>query len=279
MKKLAGIILLTAAVILTAGCISATDSVVGTWSLTEPVILGDYTYTYTLTFNEDGSGQAVYTYSDEPRDRIYPLVWEKTGEDTYWYEYIECLTLSDDKKSLTDFGGYEFTLGEGEEIIGGTWTETKQDEIGNTGTYVFMEDGTCTLTLSSETEEQITVEYRWSMPTKNQIAIHAYYYPYTITEDKIVIIDEGEDIIFEKINGEWIENPTYGDLRSKLQFLDDGTCIETSYIGETDEVYGTLYWYWEAEEDGKSGILIQRYTEEVMIQEDGTLINTGMVKY
>ncbi|MBR5143358.1 MAG: hypothetical protein IKW56_06665, partial [Methanocorpusculum sp.] len=95
MKKIAGLLLLTAAVILTAGCVTTADPIVGSWQTTEPIQFDGYTLSYQATFEEDGTGELIYSYSDIEGDNTYPLLWEKTG-DTYHYEVFYYFTISED---------------------------------------------------------------------------------------------------------------------------------------------------------------------------------------
>ena len=272
MKKLAGILLLTAAVILTAGCISTADPIVGTWELTEPLQYDDYSFTYSLKFNEDGTGTEVASYSDEPRDSIYNLVWEKTGENTYRYEAFDAFILSEDGKFMTDWAGYTYALAEGEEIIGGIWTETAVDEDGERFTYVFEEGGECIRTIYSDGEEPQIASFMWSMEDENQIIIWMYE-TYTINDDGIMTTSVDETVTFTDVDGVWIETPQVGPRTTTFQFFDDGSCIQTNYVGDTDEVYVMYYLYWEEEEDGKSGVLKQRYAFDMTLEEDGTLVD------
>ena len=62
MKKLAGILLL-AAVILTAGCVTTADPIVGSWQTPEPIQYEDFSSSYLITFEEDGTGEVIYSYS------------------------------------------------------------------------------------------------------------------------------------------------------------------------------------------------------------------------
>ena len=274
MKKLAGILLLTAAVILTAGCVSTADPIVGTWELTEPVQNDDYSYTYIMTINEDGTGTKVYSYSNEPRDSIHNLVWEKTGENTYQYETFDAFILSEDGKIMTDWGGYTYSLADGEEIIGGLWTETAVDEKGNRATYVFEENGYAVRTVYSEGAEPKVMSFMWTMEDEKQIYLW-YYYPYVINEDGTltVTIDASNERTFEEIDGVWIQTPRNVEYLNTIELFDDGTGIMKYYVGETNEVAACYYWYWEEAEDGKSGVLKEAYIDDVELLEDGTLVD------
>ena len=270
MKKLAGILLLTAAVILTAGCISTADPIVGTWELTEPLQYDDHSLTYSLTFNEDGKSgmlKETYQYSDEEIYPNYPIVWEKTGENTYRYEAICTLTLSEDKKTLTDWAGYTFALSEGEEVFGGAWTEVTDDEYADI--IILNEDGTCLM--KSHDSEPAVEEYLWSMLDSNQILIW-FYETYVINDEGKLTTSYWDEAVFEEVDGVWT-SPRVDEYRTTFQFLDDGDCIQTIYIGNPDEVYGIYYWYFEEAEDGKSGVLKERFIYEVKLLEDGTLVD------
>ncbi|HJJ69495.1 MAG TPA: hypothetical protein O0Y02_02565, partial [Methanocorpusculum sp.] len=141
MKKLAGILLL-AAVILTAGCVTTADPIVGSWQTPEPIQYEDFSTSYLITFEEDGTGELIYSYSDEANDYTYPILWEKT-DGIYQYEALTVFTFSEDGKTMTDNAQYTYRLEKDGEMFGGVWTEVipKGAEVFEYYTYVFNEDG------------------------------------------------------------------------------------------------------------------------------------------
>ena len=119
MKKIAGLLLLTAAVILTAGCITTTDPIVGNWQTKEPIQYEDYGYnlSYMLTFEKDGTGEMIDSYSYTETDYYSPILWEKTSENTYLYEMLIIFTISEDGKTITDDYHNTYNLAEGDEMF------------------------------------------------------------------------------------------------------------------------------------------------------------------
>ena len=173
---------------------------------------------------------------------------------------------------MTDWAGYTYALAEGEEIIGGLWTETAVDEDGEIFTYVFEEGGECIRTIYSDGEEPQTASFMWSMEDENQIIIWMYE-TYTISDDGIMTTSVDETVTFSDVDGVWIQTPQAGPRTTTVQFFDDGSCIMINYVGDTDEIYLMYHLYWEEAEDGKSGVLKQRYVYEVELLEDGTLVD------
>ena len=242
MKKLAGILLL-AAVILTAGCITTADPIVGSWQITEPIQYDDYTLSYLVTFDEDGTGEMTYSYSDEETDNIYPLVWEKTG-DTYQYEMFAAFTFSEDGKTMTDYAQYTYRLEKDGEMFGGVWMEEipKGTEVSKYYTYVFYEDGTGVETIYETGEEPDAGPFTWEETGENQISIR-YLYTYSFENGKMKT-SFGTETVYEEVDGIWVETPQVGGEVTTYEFGDDGICVRSIYDGETKELTGLYTYYY-----------------------------------
>ena len=292
MKKFAGILLLTAAVILTAGCVSPADPIVGSWQTAEPIQYDGFTLSYLLTFVEDGTGEAVYSYSDEKSDYIYPIHWEKNG-DTYQYEMLLAFTFSEDGKTMTDPTQYTYVLSPGEEMFGGVWTEVipKGAEVSEYYTYVFNEDGTGVETIYETGKEPDAGPFTWEESGENQISIR-YLYTYSFTEDGKMTTSHGAKAVFEYQDGIWVETPQVGDKVTTYEFRDDGICIRLVYDGETKElVEASTYYYTPALASGVpapfitplvslfnlpvGGILERAYIYDLEFIDDDTLPDIG----
>ena len=242
MKKLAGILLL-AAVILTAGCVTTADPIVGSWQITEPIQYDDYTLSYLVTFDEDGTGEMTYSYSDEETDNIYPLVWEKTG-DTYQYEMFAAFTFSEDGKTMTDYAQYTYRLEKDGEMFGGVWMEEipKGAEVSKYYTYVFYEDGTGVETIYETGEEPDAGPFTWEATGENQISIR-YLYTYSFENGKMKT-SFGTETVYEEVDGIWVETPQVGGEVTTYEFGDDGICVRSIYDGETKELTGLYTYYY-----------------------------------
>ena len=242
MKKLAGILLL-AAVILTAGCVTTADPIVGSWQITEPIQYDDYTLSYLVTFDEDGTGEMTYSYSDEETDNIYPLVWEKTG-DTYQYEMFAAFTFSEDGKTMTDYAQYTYRLEKDGEMFGGVWMEEipKGAEVSKYYTYVFYEDGTGVETIYETGEEPDAGPFTWEETGENQISIR-YLYTYSFENGKMKT-SFGTETVYEEVDGIWVETPQVGGEVTTYEFGDDGICVRSIYDGETKELTGLYTYYY-----------------------------------
>ena len=242
MKKLAGILLL-AAVILTAGCVTTADPIVGSWQITEPIQYDDYTLSYLVTFDEDGTGEMTYSYSDEETDNIYPLVWEKTG-DTYQYEMFAAFTFSEDGKTMTDYAQYTYRLEKDGEMFGGVWMEEipKGAEVSKYYTYVFYEDGTGVETIYETGEEPDVGPFTWEATGENQISIR-YLYTYSFENGKMKT-SFGTETVYEEVDGIWVETPQVGGEVTTYEFGDDGICVRSIYDGETKELTGLYTYYY-----------------------------------
>ena len=242
MKKLAGILLL-AAVILTAGCVTTADPLVGSWQITEPIQYDDYTLSYLATFDEDGTGEMTYSYSDEETDNIYPLLWEKTG-DTYQYEMFAAFTFSEDGKTMTDYAQYTYRLEKDGEMFGGVWMEEipKGTEVSKYYTYVFYEDGTGVETIYETGEEPDAGPFTWEATGENQISIR-YLYTYSFENGKMKT-SFGTETVYEEVDGIWVETPQVGGEVTTYEFGDDGICVRSIYDGETKELTGLYTYYY-----------------------------------
>ena len=242
MKKLAGILLL-AAVILTTGCVTTADPIVGSWQITEPIQYDDYTLSYLVTFDEDGTGEMTYSYSDEETDNIYPLVWEKTG-DTYQYEMFAAFTFSEDGKTMTDYAQYTYRLEKDGEMFGGVWMEEipKGAEVSKYYTYVFYEDGTGVETIYETGEEPDAGPFTWEETGENQISIR-YLYTYSFENGKMKT-SFGTETVYEEVDGIWVETPQVGGEVTTYEFGDDGICVRSIYDGETKELTGLYTYYY-----------------------------------
>ena len=242
MKKLA-VILLLAAVILTTGCVTTADPIVGSWQITEPIQYDDYTLSYLVTFDEDGTGEMTYSYSDEETDNIYPLLWEKTG-DTYQYEMFAAFTFSEDGKTMTDYAQYTYRLEKDGEMFGGVWMEEipKGTEVSKYYTYVFYEDGTGVETIYETGEEPDVGPFTWEATGENQISIR-YLYTYSFENGKMKT-SFGTETVYEEVDGIWVETPQVGGEVTTYEFGDDGICVRSIYDGETKELTGLYTYYY-----------------------------------
>ena len=251
MKKLAGILLL-AAVILTAGCVTTADPIVGSWQTKEPIQYDGYTLSYQVTFDEDGTGEMIYSYSDEENDYIFPIYWEKNG-DTYQYELLHVFTFSEDGRTMTDYAQYSYSLAEGEDMFSGIWTEIIPGgaEVPNYYTYVFNEDGTGVETIYEPGEEPDVYKISWKEFAENQIVIrHLYTYSF---EDGKMQNSREQTAVFEEVDGIWVENPQVGNSITTYEFGDDGICIRSVYDGESGNLIGTYKYYYTPV--GTNGVL------------------------
>ena len=242
MKKLAGILLL-AAVLLTAGCVTTADPIVGSWQITEPIQYDDYTLSYLVTFDEGGTGEMTYSYSDEETDNIYPLLWEKTG-DTYQYEMFAAFTFSEDGKTMTDYAQYTYRLEKDGEMFGGVWMEEipKGTEVSKYYTYVFYEDGTGVETIYETGDEPDVGPFTWEATGENQISIR-YLYTYSFENGKMKT-SFGTETVYEEVDGIWVETPQVGGEVTTYEFGDDGICVRSIYDGETKELTGLYTYYY-----------------------------------
>ena len=270
MKKIAGLLLLTAAVILTAGCVTTADPILGSWQTVEPIQYDDYAVSYQLTFEEGGTGEIQESYSDEEDKYIYPVFWEKTPEGTYQYEMLYVFTFSEDGKTMTDYAQYTYVLSPGEEKIGGVWTEQlpKGAAVSQYITYVFNEDGTGVGTYYEIGEEPDAEYFVWEEYAENQIVIRELY-TYSFADGKMKT-SMGQKVVFEEVDGIWVENPQFGNNVTAYEFRDDGISIRSIYDGETGELVG-LYTYYYTPTGEEGGILKKRYLYELALLEDGTL--------
>ena len=236
-------ILLLAVVILTAGCVTTADPIVGSWQTTEPIQYDDYALSYQVTFDEDGTGEMTYSYSDEETDNIYPLVWEKTG-DTYQYEMFAAFTFSEDGKTMTDYAQYTYRLEKDGEMFGGVWMEEipKGTEVSKYYTYVFYEDGTGVETIYETGEEPDVGPFTWEATGENQISIR-YLYTYSFEDGKMKT-SFGTETVYEEVDGIWVETPQVGGEVTTYEFGDDGICVRSIYDGETKELTGLYTYYY-----------------------------------
>lgn len=269
MKKIAGILLL-AAVILTAGCISTADPIVGSWQTAEPIQYDGFTMSYLAAFEEDGTGEMIRSYSDESRDYTYPFLWEKTG-DTYQYEMLSAFTFSEDGRTMTDSGQYIYTIGEGEDKFGSEWTEVIPGgaDVSKYYTYIFNEDGTGVETIYETGEEPDAGPFTWEEYAENQIVIR-YLYTYTFEDGKMKT-SMGQNTVFEEVDGIWVETPQVGEEITTYEFEDDGICVRHIYDGETNELVGVYKYHYTPDEMQTGGTLESAYIYELEFLEDGTL--------
>ena len=268
MKKLAGILLL-AAVILTAGCVTTADPIVGNWQTTEPIQYDGYTLSYQVTFDEDGTGEMIYSYSDEVNDYIFPISWEKNG-DIYQYCMHHVLTFAEDGRTMTDYGQYPYSLADGAEKFGGLWTEVIPEgaEDAVYCTYVFNEDGTGVETIYVPGGEPNVSQFIWEEFGDNQITFR-YMYTYSFEDGRMTITPDTLNV-YEEVDGIWVETPQAGDYVTTFEFRDDGVCVCSIYDRETDELV-ILYKYNYTQTGDNGGFLEERYLYDLTLLEDGTL--------
>ncbi len=270
MKKLAGILLLTA-VILTAGCISTADPIVGSWQTSEPIQHEDFSVSSQMTFEEDGTGELIYSYSDEENDYIYPILWEKM-DGIYQYEVLPVFTFSEDGKIMTEGAQYTYSLAEGGEKFGGVWTEIIPEgaEVDYYYTYVINEDGTGVMTIYETGEEPEVYSITWEEFGENQITIR-YLYTYSFEDGRMTITPDTLNV-YEEVDGIWVETPQAGDYVTTFEFLDDGICVCSIYDRENDELV-ELYRFNYTPTGDEGGILEERYLYDLTLLDDGTLQN------
>ena len=244
MKKFAGILLLTAAVILTAGCISPADPIVGSWQLTAPIQYDNYAHSYQITFADDGTGELISSYSDEVNDYVFPILWEKNG-DTYQYEEFLIFTFSEDGRTFTDYGQYTYTLKPGEEKFGSVWTEVIPEgaDVSQYYSYVFNEDGTGVETIYESGEEVDAGPFTWKDIGDNRVLIR-YLYTYSFTEDGKMTTGFSTEGVFEYQDGIWVETSQVGDEVTTYAFSDDGICVRSIYDGETNNLIVSYVCYY-----------------------------------
>ena len=269
MKKIAGLLLLTAAVILTAGCVTTADPILGSWQTVEPIQYDGYSVSYLLTFEEGGTGEITESFSDEETDSTYPIIWEKISEDSYQYEIPSIFTFSEDGKTMTDDYQYTYSLADGEEMFGGVWTEVlpEGDDGGYYYTYVFNEDGTGVETIYETGDEPYVTELRWDEYAENQISIR-YVETYSIEDGKLKP-SMGETVIFEEIDGIWVGTSEDGSEIITYEFRDDGVCVCSIYDGKTEEFLNVYLYYFTPTDAG--GILEYADMTDFVLLEDGTL--------
>ena len=269
MKKIAGLLLLTAAVILTAGCVTTADPILGSWQIVEPIQYDEFSMSYQLTFEEGGTGEMTSSYSYTETDYTYPIIWEKTSENTYRCEILSIFTFSEDGKTLTDDYQYTYSLADGEEMFGGVWTEVllEGDDGGYYYTYVFNEDGTGVETIYETGDEPYVTELRWEEYAENQIFIR-HVETYSIEDGKLKNSME-ENVIFEEIDGIWVGTSEDGSEIVTYEFRDDGICVCSIYDGETEEFLDVYLYYITPTDAG--GILEYAYMTDFILLEDGTL--------
>ena len=268
MKKIAGILLL-AAVILTAGCVTTADPSVGSWQTKEPIQSADFSTSYLITFEEDGTGEVIYSYSDEVNDYTYPILWEKT-DGIYQYEALTVLTFSEDGKTMTDYGQYPYSLADGAEKFGGLWTEVIPEgaEDAVYCTYVFNEDGTGVETIYVPGGEPNVSQFIWEEFGDNQITFR-YLYSYSFEDGRMTITPDTLNV-YEEVDEIWVETPQAGDYVTTFEFRDDGICVCSIYDRETDELV-ILYKYNYTLTGDDGGFLEERYLYDITLLEDGTL--------
>ena len=286
MKKIAGLLLLTAAVILTAGCVTTADPIVGNWQTTEPIQFDGYTLSYQATFDEDGTGEMIYSYSYDENNYVLPIFWEKNG-DTYQYEMLNVLTFSEDGRTMTDYAQYTYRLEKDGEMFGGVWMEEipKGVEVFEYYTYVFNEDGTGVETIYEPGEEPDVCRISWKEYAENQIVIrHLYTYSF---EDGKMKTSRGQNTVYEEVDGIWVETPQVGNHVTTYEFCDDGICVRHIYDGETKELTELYkYYYTPVGNNGVlplltpfvslfdmqvGGIIERTYLYDLTLLEDGTL--------
>ena len=291
MKKLAGILLL-AAVILTAGCVTTADPIVGSWQLTEPIQYDGYTVTYQVTFEADGTGKDIDTYSYTEINSINPILWKKNG-DAYQYEEFNVLTFSEDGKTMTDYAQYTYRLEKDGEMFGGVWIEDipKGIEVSEYYTYVFYENGTGVETVYETGDDPDVYRISWKEFAENQIVIrHLYTYSF---EDGKMKTSRGQNAVFEEVDGIWVETPQVGKSVTTYEFRDDGLCIRSIYDGESGELRSFYqYYYTPTVTRGDTvtplplltplvslfdlqvdGIMERTYIYDIVFLEDGTLLD------
>ena len=269
MKKIAGLLLLTVAVILTAGCVTTADPILGSWQIVEPIQYDEYSMSYQLTFEEGGTGETTSSYSYTETDYTYPIIWEKTSENTYRCEILSIFTFSEDGKTMTDDYQYTYSLADGEEMFGGVWTEVLPEEYEGEYyyTYVFNEDGTGVETFHMVGDDSYVNEFCWDEYAENQISIR-YMDTYSIEDGKLKNSME-ETVIFEEIDGIWVGTSEDGSEIVTYEFRDDGICVCSVYDGETEEFLNVYLYYYTPTDAG--GIMEYAYMYELVFLEDGTL--------
>lgn len=185
------LIVLTTLIILTAGCVSTSNDLAGTWTT------GDYTnpdgthYTkFVEVFNADGTGVET-AFLDNGTQIIWNMTWIKTGDSTYLYSYESwTATLSSDGKTCTYSEGWVYVRDEGTTGTGlvGNWTSSQLYEYD--GEFYTMKDviradntGSTTWTCANGTE---TWDFLWYKTGEN-----TYYTTYTTSSVLVTMQSDG----------------------------------------------------------------------------------------
>ena len=201
MKKIAGLLLLTAAVILTAGCVTTADPIVGSWQTTEPIQFDGYTLSYQATFDEDGTGvETIYEPGEEPD--VCRISWKEYAENQIVIRHLYTYSFEDGKMKTSRGQNTVF------EEVDGIWVETPQ--VGNhVTTYEFCDDGIC-------------VRHIYDGETNERIGFYKYYYiPSVMTDEKIAalpLLTPLLPLFSTPIGGVLLSADIY-----ELEFLEDGT--------------------------------------------------------
>ena len=128
-------------------------------------------------------------------------------------------------------------------------------------------------TLHQDGEKSYAYNLQWEEYAENQIFIR-YVDSYTIEDGKMKTTLDDE-VIFEEVDGIWVETPLEGLQLITYEFRDDGICVCTIYDRETKEFLDVYFYEYTPTEAG--GILKSKYMSEYVLLEDGTLqdVNYG----
>ena len=96
-----------------------------------------------------------------------------------------------------------------------------------------------------------------------------------------------QNVVFEEVDGIWVETPQVGKSITTYEFSDDGICIRSVYDGESGNLIGTYkYYYTPVRTNGAlplltpfvslfdpqvGGIIERAYFFELAFLEDGNL--------
>jgi len=131
MKKIVLILIVTIAIICSAGCVSTSNNIIGTWT-SEKLI--DYpapnVTQIVIMFNTDRKGTETWIYNDGGR-YVSNISWIENDDGSYAYAYDSWqTTISEEGSMACDDEGRVFVREEGDTESGyvGTWTTIREYE-------------------------------------------------------------------------------------------------------------------------------------------------------
>ncbi len=264
MKHIAGVLILSSILILTAGCVTDTDKIVGTWESNASYMYYDNVSSgLSFIFYNNGSGRLIETDSDGSIG-TFPLVWNLSG-NSYQFSIYDSFILSSDGKTLTSNHGYTYTGGEG--FTNGVWVQ--QGSPGYQYTYVFNADKTGTETLSWDGSNSSSYALTWQEGTNGVYFVETNY-PFTFSADGKTMTDY-DGVECSESNGVWVQQYTSDSTYYyTYEFLRDGICRMSQYSVQTKEAYTPYYYTWFDSADN-TRIMITTTPYNMVLQSDGTM--------